>query len=101
MTKAKMYISGAISNNPYYKQDFLSSERLLTAKYPEHTIINPVRMLEKLSAVVTYGELMQICFRLIDLCDSVYMLKGWEQSKGARAEHEYAKAQGKIIRYEV
>lgn len=48
-----------------------------------------------------YGEMLIHDLRIISLCDAIYMLADWRQSPGARVEHEYAKALGKEVRYEV
>ncbi len=37
---------------------------------------------------------------ITDKCDAIYMLPGWENSKGARAEHATAVALGLQILYE-
>lgn len=37
---------------------------------------------------------------ITDKCDAIFMLKGWENSKGARAEHATALALGLEIIYE-
>lgn len=39
---------------------------------------------------MSYEELMQIDFRLIDLCDGVLMLDNWTDSAGAKRERAYA-----------
>ena len=48
-----------------------------------------------------YGMMLIHDLRFISLCDAIYMLADWRLSPGARVEHEYAKALGKEIRYEV
>lgn len=48
-----------------------------------------------------YAEMLMHDLRIISLCDAIYMLADWKQSPGATAEHAYAKALGKEIRYEV
>jgi hypothetical protein len=42
-------------------------------------------------------DLVAIC----DMCTAVYMMSGWEQSRGAKAEWHCAKALGLEIHYEV
>jgi nucleoside 2-deoxyribosyltransferase len=41
--------------------------------------------------------LERFCFPLLDLCDRVYMVEGWQESKGALAEYGYALAKDKKI----
>ena len=48
-----------------------------------------------------YAEMLIHDLVCIVMCDAIYMLADWRMSPGARVEHEYAKALGKEIRYEV
>ena len=43
---------------------------------------------------------MKMCFCMLDMCDSIYMIKGWEKSFGANREYGYALAKDMIIMYE-
>lgn len=49
---------------------------------------------------MTYEEYMYIDINLIDLCDAIYMLRGWEMSRGANREYGYASGLGKTIMYQ-
>lgn len=42
-------------------------------------------------------EFMKIDFMLLDLCDAIYMMPGWDLSKGACMERGYAMAKDLII----
>lgn len=44
---------------------------------------------------------IRIDFEAVMQCDSIYMLRGWEKSVGARAEHAIAVWRGIPVRYEV
>lgn len=44
-----------------------------------------------------HEDYMRIDFMLLDLADTIYMLKGWENSKGACMEYGYAIAKDKEI----
>ena len=33
---------------------------------------------------------MSLCYPMIDMCDAIYFLDGWEESEGAKIEFEYA-----------
>ena len=37
---------------------------------------------------------------MLNMCDEVYMLEGWQDSPGARREHSVAECLGKQISYE-
>ena len=89
-----IYISGQISNNPNFAKDFERAEKKLTKQ--GYNVINTVKVGSSLG-FLTYEQFMQLDFRLIDIADSVYMLKGWEKSQGATAEYHYAKSLGKEI----
>jgi nucleoside 2-deoxyribosyltransferase len=82
-----VYISGAITNDPNYKDKFAKAEKYLTDK--GHTVINPAKVAESLPEL-EHEQYMRIDKAMIDSCDAVYFLKDWEQSKGAREEYLYA-----------
>ena len=42
----------------------------------------------------TYNEYMKMSFELLSMCDTIYMMKGWEESKGANREYGFAVARG-------
>lgn len=92
--KAKIYIAGPISNNPEYKKHFDRVERELNRL--DYIVLNP----SILPKGLTQEEYMRICIPMLNIADSVYMLKGWEDSVGARIEHALAKQANKTIWYE-
>ena len=96
----KIYISGAITNNPNYKEDFEREEDYLQREYPSADIINPALVNSFLPKSTTYEEYMRMSFCMLDMCDSIYMLKGWEKSCGANRELGYAMAKNMIIIHE-
>ena len=49
---------------------------------------------------VPHEDYMHVCYAMIDICDAVYMLSDWQQSKGAKLERIYATTKGKVILYE-
>lgn len=48
--------------------------------------LNPANLPDGL----TQGQYMDICFAMIRAADAIYLLKGYEESKGAMAELAYA-----------
>lgn len=42
----------------------------------------------------THEEYMRMSFELLNICDAIYMLEGWENSKGANQEYGFAKGKG-------
>lgn len=91
--KKKVYISGPISNNSFYKEEFDKVERDL--KDLNHIVLNPTILPLGLSQ----ASYMRLSMAMIDCCDTVCMLPGWENSDGANAEYLYAKKCDKEIIY--
>lgn len=92
-----VYISGKITNNENYKNDFLKAE--LWLKLNDHKVLNPSRLIE-IFPNLTYQKFMAIDYKLIELSDAIFMLDGWQKSKGACAELSYAKSLGKKVLYQ-
>lgn len=96
---SKIYISGKITDTTDYKQRFNSAE-LYLMNHSDCDIINPALVNSMLPTNTTYQEYMKMSLCMLSMCDAIYMLKGWKYSKGARLEHEYAKAHNYNIIYE-
>lgn len=91
----RVYISGAMSSRMNtYKEDFALCERVLKAQ--GHIVINPAN----LPTGLEQSKYMPICLSMIDGADAIYMMEGWEQSRGACLEKAYAEYQGKDVMYE-
>lgn len=88
----RVYISGPITNDKDYKEKFAKAEAELKAQ--GYDVINPT-VLDPLK--LDYEEFMGIDFQLIDMCDAMVMLDGWQQSRGANREYRYALAKDLII----
>ena len=92
-----VYLSGKITDNPDYKKDFACAELFLSQI--GYMVVNPAR-LDEVAKELTYEQYMQICYRLIDIADIIFMVSGWQKSKGANAELSYAKSLGKKVMYQ-
>ncbi len=56
-------------------------------------VVNPARMDDELyadTASIDYKEAMRRDLEEIFKCDAIYMMRGWESSQGALAEHALA-----------
>lgn len=96
MNDKTIYIAGKITGNDSFIDDFKKAERELK-KLGYTKIINPC-CLSKLN--LDYEQFMTITLSMVDVADELYMLKNWEDSKGARREYLYAVSKDKVIVYE-
>lgn len=95
MIKLKIYLSGPVTGTDDYLERFLEVEEKLIAK--GYSVVNPAAVNKMLPADTTYEEYMKMSFCMLEMCESVCMLNGWEKSCGANREYGYALATGKII----
>lgn len=89
----KIYIAGPISGIRNYATSFRRAAQKL--KRPDTLVMSPHMLPEGFS----WADYMPICYAMMDCCDTIYMLPGWEQSKGATLEHDRAKERGMRIVY--
>lgn len=91
----KIYIAGRITGTTDYMERFAAAEERLRAQ--GHIVLSP-------TAISHFGlqhhEYMCITYAMIAVTDKVYLLKGWHQSLGARAEKAYAETMGKEVEEE-
>lgn len=95
--KNLIYISGQITENPNYRDDFFEAEAWLTEQ--GYDVINPSN-LDLIIPSLTYEQYMSIDYKLIELADGIFMMHNWQKSKGACAELCFAKSIGKKILYQ-
>lgn len=94
----RIYISGPITGTTDYKERFAAAEEKLEANGYE--VVNPVKLAEALPGTLTHREHMKIDLAALVVCDAIYMLKGWRDSNGAKAEMRKANYNGRKILYE-
>jgi hypothetical protein len=86
-----LYISGKITGEPCYKENFAYAEQKL--KEYRHVVLNPA----SLPSGLDYSAYMDIDMAMIRACDGIVMIGDWENSPGACAEYYYAKCLKKTI----
>lgn len=89
-----IYISGQITGRKDYQEKFNIAE--LKLKLTGLEVINPAKLNDVLPEL-THEQYMTICMAELSLCDSIYMLKGYEKSKGAMQELKWAQENGLVI----
>ena len=88
----RVYISGAITGVEDAAANFKKCEEWLNGEGYE--VINPCSVLGGIADVLSYEELMSVCFVLMDKCSAVFMIPGWKNSLGANREYGYALGKG-------
>ncbi|EOX3228819.1 DUF4406 domain-containing protein [Escherichia coli] len=91
----KIYIAGPMTGYPDYNRTaFFSKAKELMEE--GHIVLNPAL----LPAGLCQSEYMDICLAMVRSADAIYLLKGWDVSAGARAEHALAEKLGLTVIYE-
>lgn len=91
----KVYISGAITGTDDYMERFAKAEEQLVND--GFIVINPAKVNGQLPKETSYDEYMKMSILMLSMCDAIYMLDGWKNSKGACIEYGYALGTDKVI----
>jgi nucleoside 2-deoxyribosyltransferase len=102
----KIYISGKITNNPHYVEDFKEVEEILKS-YKDIEPLNPVSLdpvdMDDRFSKDAWFKFMDRDMRLVEECDAIILLTkrraSWKKSPGARIEYWVAKKFNKKIFY--
>lgn len=95
-----IFISGKISGVDDYMERFAAGEQTLCDMGFSGLIVNPAKVGIEMPKSTTYEEFMKLSLCLLATCDTIFMLKGWEDSPGANLEFQYAKTCGYKIMYQ-
>lgn len=86
-----VFISGPMRGFENYKRNFEKAEKRLN-KLGVETIFNPAYLPE--SENISHEQYMAICYKMLDCCDTIYLLNGWAESEGACSEEAYGSMLG-------
>lgn len=93
-----IYISGGITGVDNYLEKFEKAEEYLSNM--GYTVVNPAKVMDYLPKDTPYNMYMDVSLAMLKNCNSIYMLKGWGDSKGAKLERRYATTYGLDVLYE-
>lgn len=94
-----VYLSGPMTGHLDFMQEFAAAEKKMESQH--FKVINPALVGNVLSiADLTREQFLYVDFALLDLCDTIFMMKGWSKSPGAVAEYVYALVADKEILFE-
>ena len=96
--KIRVYISGPITGTKDYAMRFAEAEAKLEKM--GFSVFNPARVNAELPENLEHEEYMEMSMAMLGMCDGIYMLKGWRDSRGACREYGYAMGKGLRIWHE-
>ena len=101
MDNGKIYIAGKITGTTDYLERFAKAEEWLNKHGYRGRVINPAKVSDGLPPeTTTYKDYIHIGLSMLGICDSIFMLMGWEESLGASLELQYATTLGYKVLYE-
>lgn len=89
----RIYIAGKITGCKEARKIFKEAEVIILNQ--GNTPLNPMKNIG-----FNYKDYITMGIVELSMCDAIYMLKGWEESKGAVLEHHYANVVGLDVIYQ-
>lgn len=86
-----VYLSHAYGGN---EKNQIHAERVLfnlNKQFPNITFLSPIHALGYLYDKLSYEDGMRHCLSLLDMCDEMWIVAGYDTSRGVLIEIEYAK----------
>ncbi len=85
----KVYISGPITGLPYEEVEKAFNEAEVMLQEKGYEVVNPLN--NGLPTNATWSEHMRADLKLMLDCYAIYLLKGYQDSKGAIIEYDLAR----------
>jgi hypothetical protein len=83
----RIYLCGPIAGTDDYMQRFEQAEKEVHERIGEYVhAVNPAKVTAVLPGTYSHSEYMTVCSGLVDICDGIYLMKGWENSEGCKEE---------------
>lgn len=101
MSKTTIYIAGPVTGHDFNQvaERFRQKEEELTKQ--GFRVLNPVKLvLQHGYEKRPWRDIMQFLIPFVAVCDILYVLKGWQESKGTLVECDLCTGIGTEIRYE-
>lgn len=92
----RIYVSGPITHDPHFREHFQEHAQKLRDK--GHTVLDPT-VWDREKVHLSYDEYMKLDLTMLEVCNAIYMLPGWADSKGAKQELDRAAQLGLRIFY--
>lgn len=101
----KIYIAGPMSGYPEHNfPAFFEAEKTLHRRFAwvglDVEVVNPAKINEHLGTDQEWHVYLRNDIKQLVECDTIYLLKGWEASKGATLEFHIAERLGMKIYYQ-
>lgn len=98
-TNLKIYVAGPIAKTTDYHERF--AEGCKDVFCMGHTPVNPLQVNPMVANTPeTWVECMKKDIRSLLECDGIYLMRGWEKSRGALLEKYIADALGMTVLYQ-
>lgn len=96
-----IYLSGKLDTTKEAYDAFADAEEFIRSNriFDGDRVVNLTRINEVLPALSSY-QYRSISYQFINICDAIFMVDGWKESKTAQLELAYAKSLGKKILYQ-
>ncbi len=94
--KKRIYIAGKVSGLPYAETSMKFGKYQKELMNQGHEPIVPLNIVDRDD---DWNTAMKKCIAALCTCDEIHMLHDWQDSPGARLEHETASALGFTIVY--